>query len=633
MCGIVGYIGNNAVDEILLSGLKSLEYRGYDSAGIALNDNQGIDVFRAKGKLQNLTEVIKAKHISNRQVSQGIGHIRWATHGEASIENAHPHLSNDGKLVLVHNGIIENYKELKDELIKQDYHFFSQTDTETIVHLIDREYKSISSLEQAVIRAISMLKGAFALCIMHHDEADKIIAVRKNAPLIIGVGKNENFIASDIPALIGKTQAIIHLEDNELAIVKKDSVVVKSFDGKILNKPVETVNIAQDAISKQGYKHFMIKEINEQPQIVRKMISAYMPSPQQSIRFANIDIEELIENIDKIEIIACGTSLHAAQVAQYMIEDLCNISVTVEAASEYIYKKHLTNNKTLSIGISQSGETADTITAIKQAKERGAKILILTNRSDSSIVRYAKYVLPLNAGIEVISGVLEDEAKFLNRIFIKNMTQNLPYVVLKTAVTLDGKIATKTGSSQWITSDGARTEAKKLRKKYDAILTSSKTVIADNPTMEHKNKIILDRKLKTDFRQANIYKSGNIYVFYDGKLTPPSDFQNIYFIPAPVIYEKLDIDFILKKLFELKIMSVFVEAGGILNGEMLNYTDKIYQFIAPKILSDNSGKSAFDGKNILNINEAAAFRFDDIKMFSPDILLTCYPINKKQNFS
>ena len=401
MCGIVGYIGNNAVDEILLSGLKSLEYRGYDSAGIALNDNQGIDVFRAKGKLQNLTEVIKAKHISNRQVSQGIGHIRWATHGEASIENAHPHLSNDGKLVLVHNGIIENYKELKDELIKQDYHFFSQTDTETIVHLIDREYKSISSLEQAVIRAISMLKGAFALCIMHHDEADKIIAVRKNAPLIIGVGKNENFIASDIPALIGKTQAIIHLEDNELAIVKKDSVVVKSFDGKILNKPVETVNIAQDAISKQGYKHFMIKEINEQPQIVRKMISAYMPSPQQSIRFANIDIEELIENIDKIEIIACGTSLHAAQVAQYMIEDLCNISVTVEAASEYIYKKHLTNNKTLSIGISQSGETADTITAIKQAKERGAKILILTNRSDSSIVRYAKYVLPLNAGIEV----------------------------------------------------------------------------------------------------------------------------------------------------------------------------------------------------------------------------------------
>lgn len=401
MCGIVGYIGNNAVDEILLSGLKSLEYRGYDSAGIALNDNQGIDVFRAKGKLQNLTEVLNTKHLKDRHVSQGIGHIRWATHGEASIENAHPHLSNDGKLVLVHNGIIENYKELKDELIKQGFYFSSQTDTETIVHLIDREYKKTSSLEQAVIRAISMLKGAFALCIMHHNEADKIIAVRKNAPLIIGVGENENFIASDIPALVGKTQTIIHLEDNELAIVKKDAVVVKNFEGDIINKSVEKIDIAQDDISKQGYKHFMIKEINEQPQIIRKMISRYMPSPLQPINLENINVDELLNGVNKIEIIACGTSLHAAQVAKDMIEDLCGISVIVEPASEYIYKKHLTDYKTLSIGISQSGETADTITAIKQAKEKGAKILVLTNRPDSNIVRYANYVFPLSAGIEV----------------------------------------------------------------------------------------------------------------------------------------------------------------------------------------------------------------------------------------
>lgn len=401
MCGIVGYIGNNAVDEILLSGLKSLEYRGYDSAGIALNDNQGIDVFRAKGKLQNLTEVLNTKHLKDRHVSQGIGHIRWATHGEASIENAHPHLSNDGKLVLVHNGIIENYKELKDELIKQGFYFSSQTDTETIVHLIDREYKKTSSLEQAVIRAISMLKGAFALCIMHHNEADKIIAVRKNAPLIIGVGENENFIASDIPALVGKTQTIIHLEDNELAIVKKDAVVVKNFEGDIINKSVEKIDIAQDDISKQGYKHFMIKEINEQPQIIRKMISRYMPSSLQPINLENINVDELLNGVNKIEIIACGTSLHAAQVAKDMIEDLCGISVIVEPASEYIYKKHLTDYKTLSIGISQSGETADTITAIKQAKEKGAKILVLTNRPDSNIVRYANYVFPLSAGIEV----------------------------------------------------------------------------------------------------------------------------------------------------------------------------------------------------------------------------------------
>lgn len=401
MCGIVGYIGNNAVEEILLSGLKNLEYRGYDSAGIALNDNQGIDVFRAKGKLNNLAEVLNSKHLKTKHISQGIGHIRWATHGKATIENAHPHLSNDGKLVLVHNGIIENYKELKDELISQGFHFFSQTDTEAIVHLIDREYKKTFSLEQAVIKAISMLKGAFALCIIHHNEPDKIIAVRKNAPLIIGLGKNENFIASDIPALVGKTQKIIHLDDNELAIVKKDKVIVKNFNGEVLNKAEENIQIAQDDITKQGYKHFMLKEICEQPQIIHKMLAEHIEMPEQPIHFDNINMTDLMEGIEKIEIVACGTSLNAAQIAQYMMEDLTGISVTIEPASEYIYKRHLTNNKTLSIGISQSGETADTITALKQAKANGAKILVITNRPDSSIVRYAQYVLPLNAGIEV----------------------------------------------------------------------------------------------------------------------------------------------------------------------------------------------------------------------------------------
>ena len=401
MCGIVGYIGNNAVEEILLSGLKNLEYRGYDSAGIALNDNQGIDVFRAKGKLNNLAEVLNSKHLKTKHISQGIGHIRWATHGKATIENAHPHLSNDGKLVLVHNGIIENYKELKDELISQGFHFFSQTDTEAIVHLIDREYKKTFSLEQAVIKAIAMLKGAFALCIMHHNEPDKIIAVRKNAPLIIGLGKNENFIASDIPALVGKTQKIIHLDDNELAIVKKDKVIVKNFNGEVLNKAEENIQIAQDDITKQGYKHFMLKEICEQPQIIHKMLAEHIEMPEQPIHFDNINMTDLMEGVEKIEIVACGTSLNAAQIAQYMMEDLTGISVTIEPASEYIYKRHLTNNKTLSIGISQSGETADTITALKQAKANGAKILVITNRPDSSIVRYAHYVLPLNAGIEV----------------------------------------------------------------------------------------------------------------------------------------------------------------------------------------------------------------------------------------
>lgn len=401
MCGIVGYIGNNAVDDVLLSGLKSLEYRGYDSAGIALNDNGNIDVFRAKGKLNNLYDVLKAQDFSHKHISQGIGHIRWATHGEATVENAHPHKSNDGKLVLVHNGIIENYKELREELSRQGFHFFSQTDTETAVHLIDREYKATQSLEKAVIQAISLLKGAFAFCIMHHNEPDKIIAVRKNAPLIVGLGEHENFIASDIPAIIGKAQKIIYLEDNQLAVVKKDEVVVKDFSGKVINNKIEMLNFAQEDISKRGYKHFMLKEIHEQPDIVRHLLSLRMKDVFSPIQLENINIKQLMSGIEKIEIIACGTSLHAAMVARHIIEELTGLPVVVEAASEYIYKRHLTDAKTLCIGISQSGETADTITAVKQAKEKQAKILTITNRVDSSIVRYADGVLALNAGIEV----------------------------------------------------------------------------------------------------------------------------------------------------------------------------------------------------------------------------------------
>ena len=374
MCGIVGYIGNNAVEEILLSGLKNLEYRGYDSAGIALNDNQGIDVFRAKGKLNNLAEVLNSKHLKTKHISQGIGHIRWATHGKATIENAHPHLSNDGKLVLVHNGIIENYKELKDELISQGFHFFSQTDTEAIVHLIDREYKLCHNLETAVIRAIKQLKGAFAFCIMHADETDKIIAVRKNAPLIIGIGKDENFIASDIPALIGKTNQILHLNDEEIAIVRKNCVEVKDLNGKIINKTVEKIEFSPEVISKAGYKHFMLKEINEQPAILRKILQKHLPFAEERVTLADVKLNIDLSQVRNITFVACGTSLHAAYIAKATWEKWLNIPVEVVAASEFIYRYNLTNEHSLVIGISQSGETADTITAIKQAKEHNLDI-------------------------------------------------------------------------------------------------------------------------------------------------------------------------------------------------------------------------------------------------------------------
>mgnify|MGYP000286871166 FL=1 len=401
MCGLVGYIGNNAVAETLLNGLKNLEYRGYDSAGIALNDNNAIDVFKAKGKLNNLSTVLAENSSKLKNTHLGIGHIRWATHGKATIENAHPHLSNDGKLVLVHNGIIENYKSLRHELESEGFHFHSETDTETAVHLIDREYKKCHSLEEAVMAGVKRLEGAFAFCIMHQDEPDKIIAVRKNAPLIIGLGKDENYIASDIPAIIGKVRNIIHLNDGELAVVRQNAVEVKNLNGETIIKPIEAIEFNPEVISRGGYKHFMLKEINEQPVIIRRMVQEHLPDANEPVLCGKDGCLLDLNKIQSVNIIACGTSLHAAMFAKFLWEAWLKIPVQVEAASEYIYRENITNEHSLVIGISQSGETADTITAVKQARAKGAQILIFTNREDSSIVRQADCVVPLKAGIEV----------------------------------------------------------------------------------------------------------------------------------------------------------------------------------------------------------------------------------------
>lgn len=401
MCGLVGYIGNNAVAETLLNGLKNLEYRGYDSAGIALNDNNAIDVFKAKGKLNNLSTVLAENSSKLKDTHLGIGHIRWATHGKATIENAHPHLSNDGKLVLVHNGIIENYKSLRHELESEGFHFHSETDTETAVHLIDREYKKCHSLEEAVMAGVKRLEGAFAFCIMHQDEPDKIIAVRKNAPLIIGLGKDENYIASDIPAIIGKVRNIIHLNDGELAVVRQNAVEVKNLNGETIIKPIEAIEFNPEVISRGGYKHFMLKEINEQPVIIRRMVQEHLPDVNEPVLWGKDGCLLDLNKIQSVNIIACGTSLHAAMFAKFLWEAWLKIPVQVEAASEYIYRENITNEHSLVIGISQSGETADTITAVKQARAKGAQILIFTNREDSSIVRQADCVVPLKAGIEV----------------------------------------------------------------------------------------------------------------------------------------------------------------------------------------------------------------------------------------
>ncbi len=399
MCGIVGYIGNNAVAEELFAGLKNLEYRGYDSAGIALNDNAKIEVFKASGKLANLDAVLQKNHVEKYVSHMGIGHIRWATHGAPTIENAHPHLSNDGNLVLVHNGIIENYKELRQELQNKGVVFHSQTDTEAAVHLFAEEYKKCGSLEEAVRNSLPKLKGAFAFVIMHHNEPDKIIAVRKNAPLIIGSGQDENFVASDIPALLGKVSQIIHLDDDEMAIVQKDKVVVKDIHGHILNKKLEKVDMQADVISKCGYAHFMLKEICEQPAILRKVWQKHIQNQQIVTDDAKIAVNW--DKVKKVVIVACGTSLHAAMVAKKVWEEWLHLPVQIEAASEFIYQTNLLDENSLVIGVSQSGETADTITALKLAQKFQAQIMVLTNRIDSSIVRYASSVVPLDAGVEI----------------------------------------------------------------------------------------------------------------------------------------------------------------------------------------------------------------------------------------
>ncbi len=397
MCGLIGYIGNNAVVDNLLSGLKNLEYRGYDSAGIAINDNAKLINIKAQGKLCNLKEL--SKSFNDKNSNMGIGHIRWATHGVPSIENAHPHFSNDKKVALVHNGIIENYKELKDMLIKKGYTFISQTDTETAVHLIELEYKKTKDIKKAVFNAISQIKGTFAFCIMHQDHPNQIIATRKNAPLIIGLGNKENFIASDITALIGKVNKYINLEDKEVCVVKKDEISVFDKENNIINKKAEEVSFSTEDISKCGHEHFMLKEIYEQPSIIRQQLSQYIIDATKPVYIPDLHID--FSKIDNITIVACGTSLHAAMYTKSLWEEWLNIPVSVESASEYIYKHNIINNKTLMIGISQSGETADTISAVKMGVEKGAKILVLTNRTSSNITRFANGIMPINAGVEV----------------------------------------------------------------------------------------------------------------------------------------------------------------------------------------------------------------------------------------
>ena len=402
MCGIIGYIGHRNAVDVILKGLTNLEYRGYDSAGMALYDEGDVKIYKTLGKLVNLKNELNSKKDEIKNPTLGIGHIRWATHGSASLVNAHPHTCNCGKLVVVHNGIIENYKELREELLKKGCVFKSQTDTETIAHLIAQEYDKTKNLELAVRNSVKKLQGAYAICVMYKDTPDEIIGARKHAPMLLGIGENENFIASDTPAIIEYTKKAIYLDDNEIAVVKRDSVKVTDIDGNVVNKKVEMLPWEPVALSKLGYKHFMLKEIHEQPDVIRNVLSGKLYDIDSEVALNEVTLDEnILKKLNKIQIIACGTSLHAALIGKYIIEDFAGISVDVEASSEYIYRRTTTDSSTLVIGVSQSGETADTITAIRQAKEKGAHALIITNRPDSYMARLADSLIPVNAGIEV----------------------------------------------------------------------------------------------------------------------------------------------------------------------------------------------------------------------------------------
>ncbi|WP_457567460.1 glutamine--fructose-6-phosphate transaminase (isomerizing) [Desulfurobacterium sp.] len=391
MCGIVGYAGKDNAKNIVINGLKRLEYRGYDSAGVAFIDSGKLKVYKKSGRIRNL-EFELNRDLSLPQVA--IGHTRWATHGEPNDINAHPHTDCTGKIAVVHNGIIENFTKLKKELELKGHTFKSKTDTEVIAHLIEEEIKTGKDLFKAVLSAARKLKGSFAVAVIYEKEPDKIVCLRKDSPLVIGVGEGENFLASDVPAFLSYTNRVIFLDDNECAIITADKVNVFDLNGNIVTKEIKQIPWSIAQAEKGGYKHFMIKEIYEQPKAVADTISGKLSM------FAG-QKAALLKAFNKIQIVACGTSYHAGLVGKFFIESLAAIPVSVDYASEYRYRNPIIDKNTLIVAISQSGETADTLAAVRLAKERGAKVVAICNVIGSTITREADYTIYTHAGPEI----------------------------------------------------------------------------------------------------------------------------------------------------------------------------------------------------------------------------------------
>ncbi len=401
MCGIVGYVGNKQVVPLIIDGLRKLEYRGYDSAGIAVVDeNQELSLRRAEGKLRNLEEAIRLNPLDG---NYGIGHTRWATHGRPTEENAHPHRDQTGKIVVVHNGIIENYLTLKKRLTGEGSEFKTETDTEVVAHLIGfYKEKENLSLEEAVRKTVKELRGIFALSIISVDEPDTIIAVREGPPVVIGLGDGEFFVASDIPAILQHTRDVFYLGEKEIAVLSKDSVRVTDYDGNIVEPKQQRITWDPIMAEKGGFKHFMLKEIYEQPRAVRDTVRGRVSLDTGKVYLDEMNIaEEDFQNLTSIKIAACGTSWHAGIAGKYMLEELARVPVEVDYASEFRYRRPVLRDTDLLVVISQSGETADTIAAMREAKASGCKVLAICNVQGSMITREADGTILTHAGPEI----------------------------------------------------------------------------------------------------------------------------------------------------------------------------------------------------------------------------------------
>ncbi len=394
MCGIVGYIGPRNALDVIIDGLKRLEYRGYDSSGLVVIDGGGFVRYRSPGKIENLVSKVKESPVESHI---GIGHTRWATHGRPTEENAHPHMV-DG-VAVVHNGIVENYLKLKEELKKEGVSFSSETDTEVLAHLIARRFEKADSLEEAVIEALKAVKGSYAIAVISTREPDKIIGARKECPLVVGIGEGEAILSSDIPAILNITRRAIFLDDGEVAVVTGSALRVIDSEGREVEKPARTIDWSPVMAEKGGYRHFMQKEIFEQPRAITDTFRGLLLEEEGDVFLNDFNIE--LSTVDRLYIVACGTSWHAGLVGKFLFEDLARIPTEVDLASEFRYRSPLVSERSLVIAISQSGETADTLSAVREAKKRGAQIVAITNVIESSLARESLWTFYTHAGPEI----------------------------------------------------------------------------------------------------------------------------------------------------------------------------------------------------------------------------------------